>query len=494
MQMQQLFFFCEEKVRNKVVIYLGSEIGEECKNLYLENEREHDLSDVQHVTNKKHISSRPNKYFKRSVLGIGVKYIQLSFASGKSGPATLVFALESMDKDGFQFFELRRFTTPTSFQQPACIYFCKTRNGTAAMYQHWFQHVVIPTMVAQRNYWSESKDEGTVQPMFFSMDSEATIMNQATTEGINALFRENSISFAKLSAGTTAIHQACDRSPLFHAIKRRIKQKEFQKFLEKSTEDTEFDGDITNMFEKLKNSSIKMTPSDERNIRRVIVILHTVLNQVMTLQCIASGFSVCGQHTSSLGSTFTVSIRTILEQCYTNYTEEAIASLEKSVMLLSNTILSKGKLSYQDMIDAGVTPNEFTINRDNKPLANRWAELITHDSVRQELKLQEERKRIDAELNAPNYVIRQKEIKAASILVQRHEKKEQRAAQKKREREEKLLANAGMKKKKTDRQNRNEKRTRKKERDMKEAIKKKKVEQTAKALQAAKQLLSSTRT
>jgi hypothetical protein len=100
-------------------------MGEECKSLYLENEQEHEIDDTQHVINKKHISSRPNKYFKKSDLGIGVKYIQLSFASGKSGPATLVFALESMDKDGFQFFELRRFTTPTSFQQPACIYFAK---------------------------------------------------------------------------------------------------------------------------------------------------------------------------------------------------------------------------------------------------------------------------------------------------------------------------------------------------------------------------------
>lgn len=491
-------FMHTDKKNNKGMIYCTSEEGEKCKQKFIDDSGYDVTSHKNHSNRKKH--SGINEYFKKSSLGTGVKYIQLSFANGRSGPATLVFALDSIPVDRFERFFLPRFTTPNSLSSPAVVYFCKLRNGNSALYEDWFRNVAIPALIDERNHWKKSDNLDNVQPMFFSMDSEAVVMNQAKSEEVNNLFRDNEISFAKLSAGTTAIHQACDRSSLFHSMKSTIRSKNFG---EKATVDPTFEKEMEIMFETLRDNGMTITQRERTDVRYVIVILKHAIQQVMTPQCIKDGFSVCGQHVTSMGTSFTVCIRKILEQCYTDYSEEDFVKLEAIVKDLSEIILTKGKLCYQDMVDAGVPVNTFTVNRDGKPIANRWVELITHESVQAEFRLEEERKRKREEEKDPHFTALQREIKKAKRLIENSEKEEQRILKKTRQREE-ALANRLVKKKQKDMSNREkayERREKNKSKALKEAEKKineankkRKLENKTTAVNAAKELLMSVRT
>jgi hypothetical protein len=116
-------FMQTDKKTNKAMVYFSSEEGEKCKRSFTKrssyeyNKKENDSS-TQNDTNV-------NEYFKKSSLETGVKYLHLSFANGRSGPATLVFALDSIPVDKFERFLLPRFTTPNSLSVPAVVYFCK---------------------------------------------------------------------------------------------------------------------------------------------------------------------------------------------------------------------------------------------------------------------------------------------------------------------------------------------------------------------------------
>ena len=63
--------------------------------------------------------------------------------------------------------------------------------------------------------------------------------------------------------------------------------------------------------------------------------------------------------------------------------------------MLVDVIKREGRITYQELVDAGIKPGTATINRDDLTHVRHWAEIITHEKTRERFQQVIERKKAE---------------------------------------------------------------------------------------------------
>jgi len=81
-------------------------------------------------------------------LGVFIKWIYLCNAAGHSGPLVLILAAPDMPEGEFFYRKVQGLSSSSNFQEYGHIYICNSRAGNGALWAHWFENIVIPTVEA----------------------------------------------------------------------------------------------------------------------------------------------------------------------------------------------------------------------------------------------------------------------------------------------------------------------------------------------------------
>ena len=98
------------------------------------------------------------------------------------------------------------------------VYFSKTRCGNSGLWLHWLEHVALPTMKQNNAFYGANDAKGQPLPTFFSTDGKALILRQAFEPRIISALKAENVYYARVGAGSTGIHQACDRAQTFNPL------------------------------------------------------------------------------------------------------------------------------------------------------------------------------------------------------------------------------------------------------------------------------------
>jgi hypothetical protein len=84
-------------------------------------------------------------------LNLLVKWVMMCNAAGEQGPTTLIMTMPKMHDGEFFAQEVTGLSGTTEIGSTGWVYFCNSRAGNAALWRHWFQHIVMPTLAKCRD-------------------------------------------------------------------------------------------------------------------------------------------------------------------------------------------------------------------------------------------------------------------------------------------------------------------------------------------------------
>ena len=140
-------------------------------------------------------------------------------AAGETSPFVCVLSVPGMGKLEWHHEKV----VGLSHTRPAesgFIYFAQNRCGTEDMWRHYFLNVVIPTIVESNKSFSL---DGSSIRNFFSTDGEAIILKNAYKNDVLKAFDDANVDYGRVGAGSTGIHNACDRILIFRDTKAAIR-------------------------------------------------------------------------------------------------------------------------------------------------------------------------------------------------------------------------------------------------------------------------------
>ena len=368
-----------------------------------------------------------------------VKWVQFCNAAGEMGPLTLVFSMPGIPEGKFFAQKVKGLAKSVDIDAEGWVYFCNTRAGNAAMWQHWYINVVTYTMGKARDVYKLFNEKGDPLSMLFSTDGEAVIMNEAFTQQVHDAFQEGRIDFIKNGPSLTHLYQACDRSPIFRDYR-------------------------TGMREVTKKSIVQRNEKLRYGLSEVRKLLHTEFTEIVnnahywekiycacektvfvmrgkwvTSEKIVTGFIETGQHV--LGVNFadpeqcTVDYNKIMAICPATDLSEADREVMRSQRHLVHAEYRRnGSVSDDFLTSIGIVNNEHCKNRDNFIYYRQSCLLISHDYTldryRERMADKEQRKIASAQASDPTYREQQRLIKEAQKVVQAAAKKNQKEAEK----------------------------------------------------------------
>jgi hypothetical protein len=217
-------------------------------------------------------------------------------AAGEMGPTTLIMTMPKM-RDG-EFFAKRIIGMGggSDIGSFGWIYFCNSRAGNAALWMHWFIHVVIPTLDQCRTVHKIKDEFGRAMRMVFSTDGEAIVLKQAFDEEILAMFEQMLADYLKNGPGMTSRHQAADVSDNFRDWKTGLET------ITRNNVNTKNDTLRRNLTEMFKDLAIQFPHSDvsseykKKIIFAVEKVVYCLRAKYVTPEKIVKGFVRCGQH------------------------------------------------------------------------------------------------------------------------------------------------------------------------------------------------------
>jgi len=208
---------------------------------------------------------------------------------------------------------------------------------------------------------------------FATSDGEAIVLNQVFSTDALEMLKSKMIGLGKISASCSGIHQPSDVSPLFKGTKKASK-----KYMENPSlvkPHPLLTSNLRSAFANLESScgiSISAGGQKEKIILGCEIIVRT-LQEVVRPRLITDGFALCGQ--------YPLNFETVMRQSYTKLTPENINDLKKSIPDDEAYFRQHGELT-EEQLDKSNIPTVYeesnTIPRNNRPLANQRAALITH--------------------------------------------------------------------------------------------------------------------
>lgn len=233
-----------------------------------------------------------------STTGILLKWMHLCNAAGHSGDLVVIAAVPSM-KDG-EFFaqQVPGLTGSDQIEGQGWLYCCNSRAGNAALWQHWFLHVLIPTLRRCRD-WHDVRcrtADGTLMDTVFSTDGELVILREAFNDNVLNALREAAVIYIKNGPSVTSQHQPADVSDNFRdfktgmtmVTKKRIDT--YNALLRQSL------GAYFTAFAAAFSHADTTAEFREKVTCGLEKIVYVMRSKYVTPEKISQGFERCGQH------------------------------------------------------------------------------------------------------------------------------------------------------------------------------------------------------
>jgi hypothetical protein len=230
-----------------------------------------------------------------------------------------------------------------------------------------------------------------------------------------AEFDSNGIGYARVGAGTTGIHNACDRASTFRETKRRVRkirtnQIDVRNELLRKSLVAVF-GDV-----KTKYPNLRMSSSAVENIIQAMEALVNAYQHVMIPTVLRHSFECSGQHCPPDKDGVTIDATKMVYQCYTDIPADAMQLMMDKLPELAEHVLEEGKPSWARMDASGIPVGTTSINRDELTHVRHWAEIVTHKAVR-------EAYRDEVAVRDPAVIAQKRKVAAAQKLVANNKKK-----------------------------------------------------------------------
>ena len=160
-----------------------------------------------------------------NTLGFAIKVMQMIIsAAGDNFCFVAILALKGMEPEAWHVESVAGLNTPSHIGARGLIYFSKTRCGTKTMWKDYFRCVVVPTITQSNEEYNPRNPDGTPMRNFFSTDGEDVIIARAYESDVRQWLDQANTDYGRVGAGTTGIHNACDRQQTFESVKGKIKK------------------------------------------------------------------------------------------------------------------------------------------------------------------------------------------------------------------------------------------------------------------------------
>lgn len=312
---------------------------------------------------------RPEVYG-ASEMDLLVKHMHLSSATGETDGMCLIFQDKNIPEGEFYYYELQHMNCTTS-KVNCCIYFCKSRAGNAAMWQHW-QHWLITKVIPFCHRLRQHNLDGDEQlPAVLSTDGEPIILNEAFSDAVMKALDEFGVIWVRVPASTTSIHQACDRSMFFIKFNSGFVSKTMMRDF---CSLTVTNGSLTDELLRLIHYP-GVTTGFVNKVIRACLYIEFVVSKTLSKYDVMASFEVCGQHQQQSSDGWTVNFRKIMNQCHTEIDEATMANLESQMT-------ETGALSWEDMDEKKISNEDSSFDRTGSTIARRASEVISHPNTR----------------------------------------------------------------------------------------------------------------
>ncbi len=372
-----------------------------------------------------HISPKSSARRKKTVgasnaLPFAIKVMQLCNAEGDAGPACVIIAVKSMPPDVFSVQKVMGLSWTAQMGGEGYVYFSRTRCGTKAMWLDWFSEVCIPFLrLSNKTYKRIAVDGTTHLPSLLSTDGEDIILSNVYTElALRDSLRDSNITYARVGAGTTSIHNACDRAFTFRETKKRVRiyRRDNKQVLNEMLEIN-----MITAFNALQSEFTEVTISAafRKDMIDGLTLLMHAYSHTMTRDMVMRGFSVCGQHCPPNDHGHTVDFSKMLYQCYSDITVADMDNMWEQRDLLSGYLLARGSVSWAEMDAAGIPTVPESINREQLTHIRHASEIVSHAEV--------VRKYVEKQrLSDPVFIAEQRELAAAEKLLEKVQQEQEK--------------------------------------------------------------------
>jgi hypothetical protein len=359
--------------------YVFTPVGKGEKSVKMINENDFEID----IEDKIKLKSEIKSTLTGSALPFAIKEMRQINAAGDSSEFCFIVAIKELSPDDWYVEEVVGLSMSSSVSTVGYIYFSKTRCGTVGMWKDYFKRVCIPFIKKVLEANQHKKDTmGNSFRTNLSSDGEDIILRNAFDPEIRELFRSLDIDYTRVGAGTTRIHNACDRAGTFKHVHRKNKET-IRKNTDISNPDLEEKLEITFKNLKLKFPSISIGSGHIKNIisglLRLTYVYQVVHNRVQAIQA----FRVSGQHCAPHPVTgSTVDFEKMMYQCYSTISKSQMDLMYNlAPMFVRDYVLKVGHVPHEILGQYGIQTGATTINRDDLCGMRHSSEIITHDET-----------------------------------------------------------------------------------------------------------------
>lgn len=199
-----------------------------------------------------------------------------------------------MESETWHVEEVIGFTLKPDVASAGVIYFSKTRCGCKAMWQDYFSRIVVPTIRHSNIGNNPLNADGTAMRNFFSTDGEDIIIARAYEEDIQKSFEDELIDYGRVGAGSTGIHNACDRQLTFREVRKAV----FKCISHDSdVSNNMLQLNIKKCFANFKEAykTVQFGSTLQEDYLKGLLILCYCFDKTMTRSMVIRGFTCCGQ-------------------------------------------------------------------------------------------------------------------------------------------------------------------------------------------------------
>lgn len=111
--------------------------------------------------------------------------------------------------------------------------------------------------------------------------------------------------------------------------------------------------------------------------------------KTMTAKMIRDGYTVCGQHVvldDPNSGKWTIDFDKMMAQCFTDINRSDLKNMFDQTEKLTDFILERGTVSWEEMDAAGIPTSDTSIKRDWLTHIRHWSEVVTHPAVQHKLR------------------------------------------------------------------------------------------------------------
>jgi hypothetical protein len=331
------------------------------------------------ITIKNNMSKGSRNKATRNSIGFAIKVMHMSSAAGEASPFVAVIAIDTLNKETNEWHceEVVGLSYTADIGRKGYIYFAHDRAGTRDMWKHYFTNVVIPTIAQSSSAHNFNKlGEPETIPVMFSTDGEDIVIVNGYQDDLVGLFDTHNISYCRVGAGTTGIHQAGDRQYTFRETKKFVSTATRNKM---EVHDQSRERNIENAFRGLVAKFPQTTATATADFRKRMtygLLLLIKAYQRVTPDMIAKGFEVSGQSRLPDENGVTVDFDCIMAQCYTDIPKAQLELMQELTDYFVDIIKNQGTVNYHQFLEKGIQPGTTSINRDDLTHVRHWSEII----------------------------------------------------------------------------------------------------------------------